>query len=520
MTTSAKKSPPSLMLLDSASMYFRAFFGVPEIKADDGTPVNAVRGFMDFIARLVGAVRPRPARLLLGQRLAAGLAGRAAADVQDPPRRGRTRLRRRTSRRCRTRSRCRCRSSSRCSTPSGSRVRGADGYEADDVIGTLATGADGPVDVVTGDRDLFQVVDDDADVRVLYIARGVGNHERVDNAWMRAKYGVDAAQYADFATLRGDASDGLPGVAGIGEKTAATLLNRFGDMAGIIAAAGDPDSDLGPGPRGKIKAAADYLTVAPKVVAVARDIDLDRTGLDRPVTPRDPDAVTELARALQPREPGGPPRGGPDPVSRPLQIVLSLFAWWILVVAPACAHARRGVREGRRGDGPGRLGVRGVDRLLPRQLAWLMAVVTKAVGHTRSRLDVHRLTAALGGQLGSRRTAGAGGCSGIGIAGAVTTAMIVLALRSFTPRDHGPPRDRDGGQGAAQPHERRHQQRLHPPTGAAGDPWVPTASRTRPCSRCSARSAPRPRRATRSGCASTPRTPSTSLSSRASRDED
>ena len=178
----------------------------------------------------------------------------------------------------------------------GISVRGADGYEADDVIGTLATGAGRPVDVVTGDRDLFQVVDDEADVRVLYIARGVGNHERVDNAWVRSKYGVDASQYADFATLRGDASDGLPGVAGIGEKTAATLLSRFGDMAGIIAAAADPDTELGPGPRGKIKAAVDYLAVAPRVVAVARDLDIDRTGLDRPVTPRDPDRVAELAK--------------------------------------------------------------------------------------------------------------------------------------------------------------------------------------------------------------------------------
>jgi 5'-3' exonuclease len=84
-------------------------------------------------------------------------------------------------------------------------------------------------------------------------------------------------------------------VAGIGEKTAATLLSRFDDMDGIIAAAEDPDSDLGPGPRGKIRAAADYLAVAPRVVAVARDLDLDRTGLDRPVTPRDPERVTELA---------------------------------------------------------------------------------------------------------------------------------------------------------------------------------------------------------------------------------
>jgi 5'-3' exonuclease len=295
VTTSAKKSPPRLMLLDSASMYFRAFFGVPEITADDGTPVNAVRGFLDFIARLVAQYDPdqlvccwdndwRPAwRVELiptykTHRVVAAVAtGPDIEEVPDPL---------------------------EIQVPIilevldafGITVRGADGYEADDVIGTLSTGAAGPVDVVTGDRDLFQVVDDDADVRVLYIARGVGNHERVDNAWMRAKYGVDAAQYADFSTLRGDASDGLPGVAGIGEKTAATLLSRFGDMAGIIAAAGDPDSDLGPGPRGKIKAAVDYLAVAPKVVAVARDLDLDRTGLDRPVTPRDPDRVASLAQ--------------------------------------------------------------------------------------------------------------------------------------------------------------------------------------------------------------------------------
>ena len=135
-------------------------------------------------------------------------------------------------------------------------VVGADGYEADDVIGTLATTATMPVDIVTGDRDLFQLVDDEREVRVLYIARGVGRHERVTNDVVREKYGVDATQYADFATLRGDASDGLPGVAGVGEKTAATLLGRFGDLDAIVAAAHDPDSDMGPGPRAKIKAAA------------------------------------------------------------------------------------------------------------------------------------------------------------------------------------------------------------------------------------------------------------------------
>jgi 5'-3' exonuclease len=119
----------------------------------------------------------------------------------------------------------------------------------------------------------------------------------VTNEWVRAKYGIDARQYADFATLRGDASDGLPGVAGIGEKTAATLLGRFGDIAGIVAAAADPDADLAPGPRGKIKAAADYLAVAPQVVAVARDLDLGAgpDDLRLPSEPPDLPRVAELA---------------------------------------------------------------------------------------------------------------------------------------------------------------------------------------------------------------------------------
>ena len=231
-----------LMLLDTASMYFRAFYGVPEITAPDGTPVNAVRGLLDFISRLVADYRPtdlvccwdndwRPQwRVDLipsykAHRVVEEVA--SAPDVEEVP------------------------DPLEVQVPIilevldalGIRVIGADGYEADDVIGTLATGAGQPVDIVTGDRDLFQLVDDEADVRVLYIARGVGNHERVTNEWVRAKYDIDARQYADFATMRGDNSDGLPGVAGVGEKTAATLLNRFGDMDGIVAAALDPGAD-------------------------------------------------------------------------------------------------------------------------------------------------------------------------------------------------------------------------------------------------------------------------------------
>lgn len=287
------EQPGRLMLLDTASLYFRAFFGVPEITAPDGTPVNAVRGLLDFISRLVTEYRPthlvccwdddwRPqwrVDLLPSYKAHRVVAERTGEpdveevphplDVQVPIIRD-------------------------VLDAFGICVVGAPGYEADDVIGSLATQARQPVDIVTGDRDLFQLVDDARDVRVLYIARGVGNHERVTNEWVRTKYGIEAHQYADFATLRGDASDGLPGVAGVGEKTAATLLGRFGDIDGIVAAAHDPDADMGPGPRGKIKAAAAYLEVAPQVVAVARDLDLGSPDTLLPDEPRDLRRVAEL----------------------------------------------------------------------------------------------------------------------------------------------------------------------------------------------------------------------------------
>ncbi|WGX94275.1 5'-3' exonuclease [Nocardioides sp. L-11A] len=282
-----------LLLLDTASLYFRAYFGSPEILAPDGTNVNAVRGLLGYLSQLVDQYRPthlaccwdddwRPQwRVDLiptykAHRVVEEVAG--APDVEEVP------------------------DPLELQVPVirdvlaafGIAVVGAPGYEADDVIGTLATGAGMPVDVVTGDRDLFQLVDDDAAVRVLYVGKGVGRHERVDETWVLEKYGVRADQYADFATLRGDASDGLPGVKGVGEKTAASMLQKYGDLAGIVAAVDDPGSDLGPGPRAKIREAAAYLAVAPTVVAVARDIDLPREHLVLPRTPADPDGLAAL----------------------------------------------------------------------------------------------------------------------------------------------------------------------------------------------------------------------------------
>jgi 5'-3' exonuclease len=285
-----------LMLLDTASLYFRAYFGVPDsIRSPDGVPVNAVRGLLDFISRLVTDYQPthlaccwdndwRPAwrtDLLPTYKAHRVVAEKATApDIEEVP------------------------DPLEAQIPVivdvleafGIAIVGADGYEADDVIGTLATRADMPVDIVTGDRDLFQLVDDTREVRVLYVARGVGRHERVTEAVVREKYGVEARQYADFATLRGDPSDGLPGVAGVGDKTAATLMNRFGDMERLLAAVEDPSSELAPGPRGKLRQAADYLAVAPTVVKVACDLDLGDPDLALPRTPVDPDALVALSQ--------------------------------------------------------------------------------------------------------------------------------------------------------------------------------------------------------------------------------
>jgi 5'-3' exonuclease len=152
---------------------------------------------------------------------------------------------------------------------------GCDGYEADDVIGTLTHRARGrqPVDIVTGDRDLFQLVDDEAGVRVLYTARGgVRDPDVVTQGFLQTKYSVPTGQaYADMATLRGDTSDGLPGVAGIGDKTAATLINRYGDLASLRRALAAGDPQIKGAQRTRLEAASAYLDVAPTVVQVALD---------------------------------------------------------------------------------------------------------------------------------------------------------------------------------------------------------------------------------------------------------
>ena len=285
--------PPAekLMLLDTPSLYFRAYYGVPDsITAPDGTPVNAIRGLLDFMARLIRDFRPTRVVAAMDadwrpqwrvDALASYKAHRVTAGGGDQ-------------------------------TPDALEVQvpiieevlaalgiaqvGVAGYEADDVIGTLAETAKCPVDIVTGDRDLFQLVRDDKPVRVVYTARGVGSASAWDEAAVTEKYGIPGRLYGEFATLRGDPSDGLPGVAGIGEKTAAALVNRFGVVEDLLEAAqrGD-DAGFPAGSRAKIAAAADYLAVAPVVVRVACDVPLPSYDDQLPHQPRDPERLVELS---------------------------------------------------------------------------------------------------------------------------------------------------------------------------------------------------------------------------------
>lgn len=285
-----------LMLLDSASLYFRAFYGVPDQRrSPDEAPTNAVRGFLEMISTLVSTHRPthlvacwdndwRPAFRVNAiptyktHRLTEG------STVQEE--------------------------SPEDLTPQvpliadalkalGIARIGSDGYEADDVIGTLTHRARGQqlVDVVTGDRDLFQLVDDDAGVRVLYTARGgVRDPDVVTQSFLQSKYLVPTGQaYADMATLRGDASDGLPGVAGIGEKTAATLINRYGDLAGLRRALADGDPQIKGAQRTRLEAAAGYLDVAPMVVQVALDAPVPNFDATLPRQVGDPILLSSLA---------------------------------------------------------------------------------------------------------------------------------------------------------------------------------------------------------------------------------
>jgi 5'-3' exonuclease len=290
-----------IALLDSASLYFRAFYALPDsITSPDGVPVNAVRGFTDTVARIL--TDRRPVRLVAcldadwrpAFRVAA-LPSYKAHRVDDSSSSG---------------------TGEAVPDALGPQVpiildvlaaaglmtaEGA-GFEADDVIGTLTAREDrSPVEVITGDRDLFQLVrEQPTPARVIYVGKGWNKAEVLGPAEIGQKYGlvgVDAGPaYADMAVLRGDPSDGLPGVAGIGEKTAAKLISQYGSLDELLAAARRGEAGVPPKTRTRLAEAADYLAAAPGVVQVVTDAELTTTTISDavPATPSDPDRLAEL----------------------------------------------------------------------------------------------------------------------------------------------------------------------------------------------------------------------------------
>lgn len=255
------------MLIDIATVYYRAYFSMPEsLTSPAGQQINAVRGTFDALMHFVH--RYQPQHLVTAwdvdwrpdwrvDLLDSYKTSRVAdADEEQMPdtlsdQVDLIRL---------------------ALTELGVPCIGVEGFEADDVVAQYVRQATQPTFVVSGDRDLFQLVDDEREVSVLYLGTGVAKHSVVNNAYIEERFGIKAHQYGHFSVLRGDASDGLPGVRGIGEKTAASLLRDFGDLESIQQAARAEDSTLKPKIRQALLEHEDYLSRACQVVLLNQEI--------------------------------------------------------------------------------------------------------------------------------------------------------------------------------------------------------------------------------------------------------
>jgi 5'-3' exonuclease len=273
----------TLMLLDSASLWYRAYYGMPDtLLSPSGTPVNAIRGYLDMTARLIGMYSPN--------RIVACIEGdwRPSWRVDIFPAYKANRLEDESD----------VEEEPETLTPQipilldlldafGIPMLGVDDYEADDVMATFAVKEKGPIRVVTGDRDLFQLVDDERDVKVVYLARGISQHDLVDIKWVSEKYGIPGERYALFAMFRGDPSDGLPGVKGIGEKGAALIANNFATVEEALKGAKAGHEALTPNLAKKIIEGADYLKIAPTLVHCAKDVAIPNMDISMPKKPDD-----------------------------------------------------------------------------------------------------------------------------------------------------------------------------------------------------------------------------------------
>jgi 5'-3' exonuclease len=279
----------TLMLLDSASLWYRAYFGMPDtLISPSGMPVNAIRGYLDMTSRLLVKYKP--------DRLVACLEGdwRPSWRVELFPDYKLNRVD----------------DEGQEDEPDtlgpqipvlldvldalGIAMVGVDDYEADDLMATFSVKQQGPIRIVTGDRDLFQLVDDKRDVKIVYLAKGISNHDLVDLQWINDKYQIPGDRYALFAMIRGDSSDGLPGIRGIGEKGAANIANQFSSLGEVMKAAEDSDERLTVNIRKKLLESAAYAAIAPKLVGCALDVSIPQMEISMPLKPKSMKKIEEL----------------------------------------------------------------------------------------------------------------------------------------------------------------------------------------------------------------------------------
>ena len=279
----------TLMLLDSASLWYRAYFGMPDtLVSPSGLQVNAIRGYLDMTSRLINLYKPN--------RIVACLEGdwRPSWRVELFPDYKMNRLD----------------ESGEEEEPDtlspqipilldllealGFPMLGVDDYEADDLMATFAVNQPGPIRIVTGDRDLFQLVDDKRDVKVVYLAKGIANHDLVDLKWIEQKYEIPGDRYGLFAMIRGDASDGLPGIKGIGEKGAASIAKQFTNLDEVMKAATNDDERLTTNIRKKLLESAEYAKIAPKLVGCATDVSIPKMKIDLPNKPLDSKKIQDM----------------------------------------------------------------------------------------------------------------------------------------------------------------------------------------------------------------------------------
>jgi 5'-3' exonuclease len=280
----------TLMLLDSASLWYRAYYGMPDtLVSPSGMPVNAIRGYLDMTARLIGMYSPN--------RIVACIEGdwRPSWRVELFPDYKANRLEDESDEE----------EEPETLTPQipvlldlldafGIPMLGVDDYEADDVMATFAVREKGPVRIVTGDRDLFQLVDDKRDVKVVYLAKGLSQHDLVDIKWVAEKYGIPGDRYALFAMFRGDPSDGLPGVRGIGEKGAALIASNFASVEEALSAAHASHEVLTKSLAQKIIDGTDYLAIAPTLVNCARNVAIPKMDIATPTKPGDLSEIYQM----------------------------------------------------------------------------------------------------------------------------------------------------------------------------------------------------------------------------------